>query len=119
MNWTGAGDSDNDENTLYVKNDGFAAPFQAEFERQWADLSGVPVCTTVSAESAESSVCAPAQDCSGSCSSGSCCDGIDNDYDGKTDLAEEACACADGRDNDGDGYIDLADWDCKPIDDPE
>ena len=119
MNWTGAGDDFNDENTLYVKNDGFATPFHVEFERQWGDLGGVPACTTVSAEGADSSVCASAIDCSGSCSSGSCCDGIDNDYDGKTDLAEEACACADGVDNDHDGYFDLDDWDCRAIVDPE
>jgi PLD-like domain len=119
MNWTGAGDDDNDENTLYVKNDGLAAPFRAEFERQWADLGSVPPCTMVSAEGADSSVCAAGNDCTGSCSSGSCCDGIDNDYDGKTDMAEEACACADGIDNDRDGYFDLDDWDCRPIVDPE
>ena len=50
MNWTGAGDTDNDENTLYVKNAGLAAAFPGEFERQWADLASVPACTTVSAE---------------------------------------------------------------------
>lgn len=119
MNWTSAGDDDNDENTLYVRNDGFAAPFQAEFQRQWADLAGVPACTSVSAEGADSSVCTAPSDCSAGCSSGSCCDGIDNDYDGKIDLAEEACACADGVDNDRDGYVDLDDWDCRPIVDPE
>jgi phosphatidylserine/phosphatidylglycerophosphate/cardiolipin synthase-like enzyme len=119
MNWTRAGDTDNDENTLYVKNDGFAAPFRAEFERQWAELAGVPACTAVSIEGADSSVCSPANNCAASCAGGSCCDGIDNDYDGKIDLAEEACACADGIDNDGDGYIDLDDWDCRSIDDPE
>jgi phosphatidylserine/phosphatidylglycerophosphate/cardiolipin synthase-like enzyme len=119
MNWTGAGDGDNDENTLYVKNDGLAATFHAEFERQWIDLGGVPVCTRVSAEGADSSVCSPPGDCSASCASGSCCDAIDNDYDGKTDVAEEACGCGDGLDNDGDGYVDLDDWDCRRVDDPE
>jgi phosphatidylserine/phosphatidylglycerophosphate/cardiolipin synthase-like enzyme len=119
MNWTGAGDTENDENTLYVKNGGLSAAFHTEFERQWADLAGVPVCTTVSVEGADSSVCSPATNCSSSCTSGSCCDGLDNDYDGKTDLAEEACGCTGGIDNDNDGYVDLDDWDCKPIDDPE
>ncbi len=55
-----------------------------------------------------------------------CADGIDNDGDGKIDLADPGCAsasdtdesnpppaaCADGLDNDGDGKIDLADPGC-------
>jgi phosphatidylserine/phosphatidylglycerophosphate/cardiolipin synthase-like enzyme len=44
MNWTDAGDANNDENTLYVQHEDFAAAFQSEFERQWADLAGVPTC---------------------------------------------------------------------------
>ena len=117
MNWTSSGDTQNDENTLYVQNAGMAAAFAAEFSRQWADLAAVPVCTAVSAEGADSSVCTPGNDCH-VCSSGSCCDGVDNDHDGKTDLQEEACACADGIDNDGDGYIDGADFDCQNLPDP-
>jgi phosphatidylserine/phosphatidylglycerophosphate/cardiolipin synthase-like enzyme len=118
MNWTGAGNADNDENTLYVKNDGFASAFQTEFNRQWADLSGVPSCTAVSAEGSDSSSCSPATNCGASCSSGSCCDGSDNDYDGHSDLTDEACNCSDGIDNDGDGYIDAADWECNIVLDP-
>jgi hypothetical protein len=118
MNWTGAGDTQNDENTLYVKNDGLSSAFASEFQRQWADLAVVPACTSVSAEGADSSVCSPANDCSRSCTSGSCCDGIDNDYDGKVDLQEEACACADGIDNDGDSYVDGNDFDCQNLPDP-
>jgi hypothetical protein len=114
MNWTVAGDEQNDENTLVIKNAALANTFEHEFERQWADLAEVPVCSSVAAESAQSSVCGSSNDCSVSCSSGACCDGLDNDYDGKIDLQEEACACADGIDNDGDGYIDLDDFDCRP-----
>ena len=118
MNWTNAGNVDNDENTLYVKHAGLAAEFQAEFERQWADLANVPACSAVSAEGADSSSCGSSIDCSSSCSSGSCCDGSDNDYDGHPDLTDEACACADGIDNDGDGFVDTADWECSVVVDP-
>ncbi len=118
MNFTAAGDEQNDENTLYVKNAAFAAAFQTEFNRQWNDLSGVPSCTSVSVEGADSSSCSPSNNCGASCSSGSCCDGLDNDYDGRVDLAEEACACGDGLDNDGDGYVDGDDFDCKNLPDP-
>jgi PLD-like domain len=118
MNWTAAGNSNNDENTVYVKNAAFAGEFVTEFERQWADLAGVPACTPVSAEGVDSSICGSSVDCTGSCSSGSCCDGSDNDYDGHSDLADEGCACADGVDNDGDGYTDSNDWECHTITDP-
>jgi phosphatidylserine/phosphatidylglycerophosphate/cardiolipin synthase-like enzyme len=119
MNWTNAGNVDNDENTLYVQNAGFAAAFQGEFNRQWADLANVPACTSVSAEGADSSSCGSSIDCSTSCSSGSCCDGADNDYDGHPDLTDEACACDDGIDNDGDGFIDGDDWECQVVLDPQ
>lgn len=118
MNWTRAGNLDNDENTVYVKNDGFAAAFQTEFDRQWADLSGVPSCTAVSAEGSDSSSCSPASNCAASCSSGSCCDGSDNDYDGHSDSTDEACNCSDGVDNDADGFTDAADWECNVVLDP-
>lgn len=113
MNWTAAGDNKNDENTLHVRNAAFANSFHDEFERQWADLAAVPACTAVSVEGADSSQCSSANDCHAGCSSGSCCDGVDNDYDGKLDLQEEACACGDGVDNDLDGYVDANDFDCQ------
>ncbi|MGC4067652.1 MAG: phospholipase D-like domain-containing protein [Polyangiaceae bacterium] len=114
MNFTRAGDEQNDENTLYVRHQGFACAFQAEFERQWSALSYVPLCTRMPVEGAASSNCASG-DCHLGCSSGSCCDGLDNDYDGLVDQAEESCGCADGLDNDGDGYVDDEDFDCGPV----
>jgi phosphatidylserine/phosphatidylglycerophosphate/cardiolipin synthase-like enzyme len=112
MNWTEAGDRNNDENTVYVHSSEFAAPFRVEFEREWKDLAAVPACVMVGAEGAESSRCT-AGDCTRGCRSGSCCDMIDNDYDGKVDASEEACGCHDGLDNDGDGFIDANDFDCR------
>lgn len=60
--------------------------------------------------------------------SGACNDGIDNDGDGATDLADNGCAttaqnienpqCEDGYDNDGDGLADFGgDTDCDSYDD--
>jgi putative metal-binding protein len=40
---------------------------------------------------------------------GNCVDGIDNDCDGFTDIADSSCQApekCDGKDNDGDGYVD-------------
>jgi phosphatidylserine/phosphatidylglycerophosphate/cardiolipin synthase-like enzyme len=113
MNWTGAGDRDNDENTLVVHDRALAAQFQAEFERQWADLPDALICARVQAESADSSQCGPSHDCSNACTAGACCDHVDNDHDGLIDLQEEACGCHDGIDNDEDGFIDAADFDCR------
>jgi phosphatidylserine/phosphatidylglycerophosphate/cardiolipin synthase-like enzyme len=119
MNWTASGDQDNDENTLVVHDRALAAQFRAEFERQWADLPDALTCAHVQAESAASSQCGANHDCSNACSSGACCDGVDNDHDGLIDLQEEACGCNDGIDNDEDGFIDGDDFDCRSApDDP-
>ncbi len=85
MNFTVAGDEQNDENTLYIKQGAFAAAFEAEFEREWQLLGAVTPCTNMPVEGALSSVCSPTQSCQMHCDSGSCCDGIDNDYDGLVD----------------------------------
>ena len=118
FNWTAAANRHNDENTLLIRSAAVAAQFAAEFERQWSDLPDALVCAKVEAEGASSSECGPAQDCSKQCSAGSCCDGLDNDHDGRIDAQEEACACADGLDNDADGYIDGADFDCQTDTEP-
>jgi phosphatidylserine/phosphatidylglycerophosphate/cardiolipin synthase-like enzyme len=119
MNWTKAGNALNDENTLVVRNADFAASFASEFERQWQLLETVPECTRVWAEGEDSSDCSPSADCALTCTSGACCDGVDNDHDGRLDLEEEACGCEDSVDNDGDGYLDADDFDCRPPRDPK
>lgn len=113
MNWTGAGDAGNDENTLVVGNTGLAQAFGAEFVRQWADLPDSLICARVAAEGAGSSDCGPARDCERNCASGACCDHVDNDFDGHADGEDEACRCGDGIDNDHDGHIDAADFECR------
>jgi phosphatidylserine/phosphatidylglycerophosphate/cardiolipin synthase-like enzyme len=119
MNWTGAGDQQNDENTLVVRNAGLARAFSAEFARQWADLPDALVCVRVAAEGPGSSDCGPDHDCVHSCKSGACCDHVDNDFDGHADGADEACACHDGLDNDADGHIDADDFECRDLPDDE
>lgn len=56
---------------------------------------------------------------------GLCADGIDNDFDGRTDCEDEDCVgrclesteprCRDGLDNDGDGVFDHAEPSCWPF----
>jgi phosphatidylserine/phosphatidylglycerophosphate/cardiolipin synthase-like enzyme len=113
LNWTAAANEHNDENTLLISSRSVAEQFAAEFERQWQDLPEELICARVQVEGATSSDCNPVDDCSRQCRAGSCCDGLDNDYDGRIDAQEEACACGDGLDNDADGYVDAADFDCS------
>jgi phosphatidylserine/phosphatidylglycerophosphate/cardiolipin synthase-like enzyme len=117
FNWTAAANDHNDENTLLISSPSVAAQFADEFERQWSDLPEALVCARVQQEGPASSDCADAASCITTCQTGSCCDGLDNDYDGRIDAQEESCACGDGVDNDADGYIDDVDFDCQT--DPE
>lgn len=113
LNWTAAASEHNDENVLLIRSATVADQFAQEFERQWSDLPESLVCARVDPEGASSSECGQG-DCAQQCKSGSCCDGLDNDHDGRFDLEEEACGCADGIDNDADGYKDSDDFDCQP-----
>ena len=82
MNWSKAGANRNDEATLVVKNEALALELKQYFETLWSSLDfyeNQPNPTKVDqrAESLNSS--------------NSCFDGIDNDYDGKTDAQDSAC----------------------------
>jgi len=115
QNWTAAGNSNNDENTLYIKNASLAGAFVTEFARQWAALAGVSTCVLTAAE--------------GSGAPGSCSDGVDNDYDTYVDCNDFGCTddpacrpaentpaqCKDGLDNDDDDLIDCSDSGCAGV----
>lgn len=77
MNWTSAGESGNDENTIVVRSEPHAAAFHAFYDRIWHQtperwLTGQP--------DPESSASPP-----------SCTDGADNDYDGLADAHDPGC----------------------------
>jgi phosphatidylserine/phosphatidylglycerophosphate/cardiolipin synthase-like enzyme len=102
-NWTGAGEEQNDENTLIIRDQrDIASAYQGEIDRLMAHLPESTICRRSSAESG-----LPA-----------CSDGIDNDFDDLIDLADPNCrestvaTCLDRIDNDADGFIDQEDIDC-------
>ena len=77
MNFTNSGENKNDENVLIIENQRFAHYYKEFFEYLWIKIPDKYLLHNVSAE--------------GKFSIGSCSDGIDNDYDGKIDMADEAC----------------------------
>ena len=101
-NWTGAGDQDNDENTLIIHDRDIAEAYYQEYLSLYNAIPDAAICSSHSAESGFIA----------------CQDGADNDYDGYIDAADFGCrestavTCTDGLDNDGDGDTDLADLDC-------
>ncbi|MEZ4235876.1 MAG: phospholipase D-like domain-containing protein [Myxococcota bacterium] len=80
MNWTGAGDRDNDENTLLIASRAQAAALEAWFEVLWTRLGDRWLSGRPDPESRDSGT--------------SCSDGADNDYDGRIDGDDEGCGAA-------------------------
>lgn len=77
MNLSRSGNTKNDENVVLIKDPGITVFYRKFFEYLWNRISDYWLTHDVSAESIYSI--------------GSCSDGIDNDYDGKTDNADEGC----------------------------
>ena len=78
MNWTSAGEYDNDENTMIIKSPELAAQYHATFDQLWARVP----------EQWEQSNPDPESKDSGT----SCSDGFDNDYDGLADAEDPGCS---------------------------
>lgn len=77
MNFSGSGEKKNDENLIVIRNSGLARHYKKFFEYLWTKIPDFWLTHDVSAESIYSI--------------GSCYDGIDNDYDGLIDSADEGC----------------------------
>lgn len=77
MNFSNSGENKNDENVVIVKNSKLTKLYKEYFNYLWSKINDYWLTHDVSSESIHSI--------------GSCADGIDNDYDGKTDLQDEGC----------------------------
>lgn len=77
MNFSNSGDNKNDENLVIIKNPKFAKAHHNFFLYLWAKIPNKYLEKNAKAESSESI--------------GACSDGIDNNFNGKTDKEEELC----------------------------
>ncbi len=77
MNFTIAGNSKNDENTLILENVALAKKYKAYFLALWDGIPDAYLHYNPSPESLQSG--------------NSCWDGIDNDFDGKVDKEDSGC----------------------------
>ncbi len=77
MNFSNSGENRNDENMIILKDENAAAFYKKFFVYQWNRISDKWLKYTPRAE--------------GKDSVGSCSDGVDNNYDGKTDMEDDAC----------------------------
>lgn len=77
MNFSNSGENKNDENCIIIENPELAKFYKGWFEFIWKKIPDKFLNFTARPESRESI--------------GSCYDGIDNDYDGKIDFADEGC----------------------------
>jgi phosphatidylserine/phosphatidylglycerophosphate/cardiolipin synthase-like enzyme len=77
MNFSNSGENKNDENCLIIENEKLAKNYKQFFMYLWNKVPDFWLNHNAHAE--------------GKDSVGSCSDGIDNDFDGKTDKADEGC----------------------------
>ena len=77
MNWTSAGESKNDENTLIIKNFKDAPKYQRFYNLMWNSIPDKWLREDPMPESKDSGT--------------SCYDGVDNDFDGKIDAKDPNC----------------------------
>lgn len=77
MNFSRSGDSENDENTVIIKDRDVAIFYKTFFQYLWARIPDKWLKSNARAESFDSI--------------GSCSDGIDNDFDGKIDKTDDSC----------------------------
>ena len=78
MNWTSAGEYNNDENLLILDSASAASEFDAAFEQMW---DSIPAQWLEDRPDPESRA-----------SVGSCSDGMDNDFDDRADAADPGCS---------------------------
>ena len=78
MNWTAAGEKDNDENILIVESDAIASQISHFFDQLWESIPDRWLTGRPDPESMDSV--------------GSCSDGIDNDFDDLIDRSDPSCA---------------------------
>ncbi|MFV8748991.1 phospholipase D-like domain-containing protein [Nannocystaceae bacterium ST9] len=77
MNWTSAGEWDNDENTLIIRDAALAQQYQGFFDTLWAELPDTWLTRNPDPESKDSG--------------NSCADGVDNDHDHLADDQDPGC----------------------------
>ena len=83
MNFSRSGNTKNDENVLVINNSRFAIFNRIFFEYLWKKIDNYWLTHDANSEGLDSP--------------GSCSDGIDNDYDGKTDMEDEGCRIYRGK----------------------
>jgi phosphatidylserine/phosphatidylglycerophosphate/cardiolipin synthase-like enzyme len=78
MNWTSAGEGGNDENTVVLHSEKLAREYEVYFQKIWNSISDKWLVGGPDPESMDSAA--------------SCFDDVDNDYDHKTDIADDGCS---------------------------
>lgn len=78
MNWTGAGERGNDENTIIIRSTPLSRQYRAWFQTIWERIDGKWLQGRPDPEGRESGF--------------ACMDGTDNDFDHKADKEDEGCS---------------------------